>query len=249
MRLLEPLEARALLAAVTFVIDPEASYLTVKAVGDIDNFGDVKLKAQDDGTDTTRLQGNVVADVTSKGVRFNGGSTIDAIAHQGSFDPGNDDADLAVQGKAKKLGFTIADLDAAIRNLKLDVESTSRKRIGSGHKFDLRDASLRITAGTIDYKLDSRFGDADGSRDLAGLKDKNGNTYGRVTGATGERYLSMPIKVDYERDFSNGTAEFSLTGIIVAKETASASTQALALAPQSRTTRIREPLLAEQSLI
>lgn len=249
MRLIEPLEARALLAAVTFVIDSDASYLTVKAVGDIDNFGDVKLKAQDDGTDTTHLRGSVRADVTSSGVRFNGGSNIDAIAHQGSFDPGNDDADLAVQGKAKKLGITLADLDAAIRGLKLDVESTSRKKIGSGRKFDLRDASLKITAGTIDYKLDSRFGDADGSRELAGLKDKNGSTYGRVTGASGERYLSMPIKVDYERDFSNGTAKFSLTGIIVAKETPSAATQAVQLAPTPAPMRKRESIATQQNLI
>jgi hypothetical protein len=234
----ERLEGRALLASVSFAIDPAASYLTIKAVGDVDHVGDVKLKAQDDGLDTARLQGTVVADVTSKGVRFNGGSAIDAVAHEGEFDPGNDDADFAVKGKIKKL-ITLAELDAAIRDIKFDVESTGRKKLGSGRKFDLRNASLEITAGTIDYKLDSKFGDADGSRDLAGLKDKNASTYGKVTGATGQRYLTMPIRIDYERDFSNGTAEFSLTGIIVAKETTSASAQAVGLMPAAVTTKKR----------
>lgn len=248
MRLIESLERRALLANVTFVIDPEASYLTIKAIGDIDRVGDVKLKAQDDGLDTTRLQGTVLADVTGKGVRFNGGSSIDAVGHEGNFDPGDDNADFAVKGKIKKL-ITLAELDAAIRDIKFDVESTSRKKLGAGRKFDLRDASLKITAGSIDYKLDSKFGDADGSRDLAGLSDKNASTYGRVTGATGQRYLSMPIKIDYEREFSNGTAEFSLTGIIVAKETSSASTQALGVFPAAPAVKKRESIVVEQNLV
>ncbi len=239
----ERLEGRALLAAISFTIDSAQSFLTVAARGHVDHVGDVKLKAQSDGLDTAQLQGTVVADVTSKGVRFNGGSSIDAIAHSGAFDPGNESADLAVKGKIKKFGVSIADLNAAIRDLELDVVSTSRKKLGNKRRFDARDSSLKVTTGALAYDLNSRFGDADGSRDLAGLTDTNASTYGRVSGATGARYLWMPINIDYARNFDNGDATFNLTGIIVAKEVPTAGAQSLLApaatpSPQKRTPRV-----------
>lgn len=234
---IDRLESRRLLAAVSFEVDSDLSILTITAKGEVDNVGSVKLKAQEDGLDSANYEGTLVADITSKGVRFLGGSEINAIEHDGDFSPEGGDAAYAVEGKYKKI-ITLAELKAAIRGLSLDINNTSRKpATGAKHKFQIRKGEMEINEGTIDYDIDSKFGDSDGSKSLDGLTAELVNTDGRITGKKGSRILTIPIEVRFEREFDNdGEGIFTLKGQIVGREQ-TASAHALSLTPATFSTK------------
>lgn len=215
--LAEPLESRRLLAAAYFAVDSDLSSLKISGVADVKKAGDVKVKAQQDGSDVAHFGGTLVADISSSGVKFAGGSTIDAIANSASFAPGNTAADFGLEGKIKKL-VTLATVKAAVRDLVFDVTASSRQKL-KDTRFAFKKSNLKITAGTLDYVIDSKFGDADGSEELANLSAGSKDGKGRVTGKVGSRILTLPITVTYERDLDNGSVEFTLTGQIVGRET------------------------------
>lgn len=222
----DALESRKLFTAVTFNVDSDLSKLTIAAKADIDNLGNVKMNAQDDGTDSANFEGTLVADISSKGVRFSGGSDIVGIKHDGSFDPGGGDAVYAVDGKLKKI-ITLATAKAAVRKLSLDITDSSRKPItGTRHKFQLRKGEMTINDGSVDYKIDSSFGDGDGTKSLDDLRADLVGGDGRVTGKKGSRIITIPIEVRFTKKF-NGDADgvFTLKGQIVGRE-ASAKAQA-----------------------
>jgi hypothetical protein len=223
---IDTLESRRLLAAVTFDIDSELSVLTVAAKGEVDNVGSVKLSAQDDGLDSAHFEGTLVADFSSKGVRFYGGSEINGIPHEGDFAPDGGDAVYAVKGKVKKI-ITLAELEASVRDLSLDITSSSRKpTTGAKHKFQIRKAEMEINSGSLDYDIDSKFGDSDGTKSLDGLEADLADTNGRVTGKKGSRIITIPIEVRFTRDFDNDAeGVFTFKGQIVGREQ-SASGQA-----------------------
>lgn len=221
------LEGRQLFAAVNFAIDSDLSYLTIDAKVRAHEVGSVNLNSQGDGNDRTNLEGSLKIDITAKGVRFAGGSDIEAIDREGDFDPGNDDAAFAINGKVKKL-ITLAKLSAAVRDLSLDLTESSRKAItGSKHRFLIRKAEIEVNNGRIDYDLDSKFGDADGSEDLAGLWSDLENGHGRVTGKKGSRIITIPILVTYRRELEDDVdATFTLKGQVVGREESGATAQA-----------------------
>ena len=215
------LEPRRLLAAVSFQIDSELSRLTVAAKGEVDNVGSVKLNAQQDGSDSANYEGTLVADITRRGVRFTGGSEINAIAKDGDFAPGGGDAVYAVKGKVKKI-ITLAELEAAVRDLSLDITGSSPKPItGVKHKFQIRKGEMEIKGGTLDYDIDSKFGDSDGTKSLDGLEADLVSGDGRITGKKGSRILTVPIQVKFTREFDNdGEGVFTFKGQIVGREQA-----------------------------
>lgn len=233
-RHIDRLESRRLMYAAAFEINSEVSSLTISAKADFDAAGDVDLDSQVEKLDTAQLAGTLVADFSAKGIRFNGGSSIRAVEHEGDFDPGHDDAAFAVDGKIKKLGITLADVNAAIRNLTLDITGSSRKAPeGSKHRFQLRKGEISITSGTLDYQLDSKFGDADGSENLADLSSDLANGLGRVTGKKGSRVLTVPIEVRYTEEVDDGKVTFVLKGQVSGNETRSASGASLTVNGQT----------------
>lgn len=231
---IDSLEPRKLLSAVAFEIDRKASQLDITAKLDVDHYGDVKLRAQADGLDTAPLTGTLLADITTKGVRFNSGSTIDLVEESGEFDPGNSSAAWALEGKVKKLGITLAEADAAFRDVSFDLSNTSRGTVDKKTKrFDFRNATMTATGGTVDYKLDSKFGDADGDEALDGLASKLSRTKAKLSGGAGSRAITIPILVNFERDVDGGTVKFTISGTIVGREKATAQAAAASVAGAS----------------
>lgn len=216
---IDSLESRRLLSTVSFEIDSSLSKLTIAARGEIDHADDVKLNAQEDGLDSANFEGTLLANITAKGVRFSGGSDIRGITHDGDFEPGDGgDAVYAVEGKYKKI-ITLATLKAAVRDLSLDITNSSRKAVtGSKHRFHIRKGEMEINSGTLDYKIDSKFGDADGTKSLDDLTADLQNGFGRITGKKGSRILTIPIEVKFTRDLDNGEGTFTFRGQIVGRE-------------------------------
>lgn len=225
------LEGRRLLSAVNFAIDSKLSYLSIDAHVKADHIGSVGLNSQGDDNDITNLEGSLKIDITAKGVRFGGGSEINAIEHEGDFSPGNDDAAFAINGKVKKI-ITLAKFNAAVRDLTLDLTNSSRKAVtGSKHRFLVRNGEMKITSGRVDYKLDSKFGDADGTEDLDGLKSDLDNGQGRLTGKKGDRIITIPVQITYRRELEDDvTGYFTLKGQIVGRESGNESAQAASFA-------------------
>jgi hypothetical protein len=92
--LLDRLEARQLLAAVEFVVDPLRSALELsQAVVDVAGPGN--LSPQKPGSMRATYGGVIRADVTTSAIRFTGGSNVDAIEQAGPFLPVNGSADYA----------------------------------------------------------------------------------------------------------------------------------------------------------
>ena len=231
---IDSLESRQLLSAVAFEIDRKASELDISAKLDVDHYGDVSLRPQADGLDSAPLTGTLLADVTSKGVRFGGGSAIDLVEQDGEFDPGNAPAAWAVHGRVKKLGITLAEADAAFRDVSFDLSNTSRGTVDKKTKrFDVKNATLTATGGTVDYAVDSKFGDGDGSKSIDGLASRIDRAKAKLTGSAGSRAITIPISVSFERDVSGGTVKFTITGSIVARETATPQLAAASFSTQA----------------
>ena len=223
----DALERRCHLTAVAFEVDSKLSSLTITASARVDDVGSVKLGSQEDGLDTANYGGTLLADVSSKGVKFNGGSEINAIEHAGSFSPGSGPAAYALDGKVKKI-ITLAEVEAAVRDLQLDITNSSRKKIvGDKRRFQMHRGEITVTRGAVDYELDSKFGDAEGSESLDGQKTDLQTSHGRITGKKGSRVLTVPIVVKYTRELENGVdGVFTFKGQIVGREKSSPTAQA-----------------------
>src|SRR5206468_398849 len=117
--MIEPLESRALLTAVTFTLNPTLSSLTLSGTA-----ASIALTEQAAGSLTAAYSGAIVADVTGDFITFNGGSTITAQT-SGDWQPGGTPADYgaSVQGTAATL---------ALRDLALDVTSSSPVALSGG---------------------------------------------------------------------------------------------------------------------
>ena len=128
-----------------------------------------------------------------------------------------------------------------MRGLRLDVDNTSRKAIGSDGRFAIRNGAMKLTGGTLDYKVDSRFGKADGSKSLDGLETDIENDFVTVSGKAGSRTISVPVEVRYQRNLSNGaSAVFTLKGTIVGHETATMTPQAVRFSTAPISTKHRD---------
>lgn len=248
---IDALESRRLLADVSFVIDRKVSQLDISAEVDVDHVGDFNLHPQADGLDTAPITGSLVASITKGGVRFYSGSSIELVDDSGEYSPGDAPANLALDGRVKKLGITLAEVDAAFRDVTFDLSNPSRGKVDNKTKrFDLRNATAEVTDGRVDYDLDSKFGDDDGSKSLEGLRSKISNTRGKLTGTAGSRAITVPIHVEYERDVGDATVTFTLTGSIVGREVGGAATQAVATTSAvKRASRVADDVFANATIV
>jgi hypothetical protein len=218
MRHIDPLENRQLLSTVVFNIDSDKSTIKVEAEVDIDNVGRFKLNAQRTGSDTARVQGTVRTDISSRGIRLLGGSRIDLATRNSSFSPGGKAADFAVTGKLRRLGITVYEVDAALRNLTLDLTTTSRLP-ANNNAIRLDRVTATVSSGTFDY--DGSF-NTDGSEDLRGRIGTFNDgvaTFARSgssLSASSARTFTIPVNLTIEREFDDYTVKAKLSGKIVA---------------------------------
>lgn len=237
---IDHLEPRKLLTNVAFEIDRDASQLAIDAEIDVDGLGDVDLDPQEDGLDVAQVAGTITASITKAGVRFYSGNTIDLVEHDGEFSPGDSSAAWAIDGKVKKLGITLAEADAAFRSVSFDLSNTSRGKVDKKTKrFDLKNATLKTTDGFIDYQLDSKVGDADGTQPMTDLASRIDRTRAKLTGGAGDRAITIPVNVEFEEEVDEGTLKFTITGRIVGREKASAQSATAAAATFSTQSIVR----------
>jgi len=218
MNLIDTLESRQFFSVVVFNIDSAKSSIRVEAEVNIDNVGRFKLQPQFEGSNITRLQGTVRTDISSTGVRLLGGSRIDLVTKRNSFQPGNSFADLGVKGRLTRLGITLYRVEAALRNLTIDLTSTSRLPVSSNN-INLNRVTGRISSGKFDYSGSFNSG---GSQDLTGeIGTFEGGRaaftrVGSALSASSARSFSIPVNFTIEDDFNNYKVKVKLTGTIVA---------------------------------
>jgi hypothetical protein len=148
---IELLEGRALLAAVTFTVDPANSSLTLSGTA-----GGSALVMQATDSLTAHYSGTILAEVAGTTITFSGGSSITADT-TGNWQPGGTPGDYgaAVQGNAATL---------ALRDVVFDI--TSSPVTITGGQFGATSETLQLTSGTAAY--DSGGGGAVGNASLAG---------------------------------------------------------------------------------
>jgi hypothetical protein len=148
---IELLEGRALLAAVTFTVDPANSSLTLSGTA-----GGSALVMQATDSLTAHYSGTILAEVAGTTITFSGGSSITADT-TGNWQPAGTRADYgaAVQGNAATL---------ALRDVVFDI--TSSPVTITGGQFGATSETLQLTSGTAAY--DSGGGGAVGNASLAG---------------------------------------------------------------------------------
>lgn len=229
--MIDTLEPRRLFSAVSFDVDPALSQLRIDAYFKVPHVGKVKLSPQADGLNTAALDGLLVADITSKGVKLDDTSAIDLVAHEGAYSPNESPADFALKGKVKKFGVNLANAKAALRDAAFSLDGP-RGGLKSNGKFAVKNAKLTATEGTIDYTLDSKFGDAEGYKPFAGLSATADETNGTLTGAAGSRTIALRLNVVLTKDLKSSVkATLTLSGTIVAHEKVDAVSQAVAATP------------------
>ena len=202
-RFAERLERRRLFAITVFTVDPTLSALTLdgQAAG-------YDFKRQADGSLRARYDGAIVADYSpGTSIRFLGGSEVVAEM-RGRFDPGNAPGNYAAEVRQ----FGVSVFEGVVRRLQLDLFSDLIPV--SGGNFASSAERVRTTAGRFSYStpvLDDSF-------DLGGkeIANKTATPSSVITGIDGTTRLTIPVDVTYQYDTVGSSAEFHLTGQVVA---------------------------------
>ena len=210
----EPLEGRAMLALVSFAIDPALSAVAVSG-----NAAGSELQAQGPGALTTTYGGTLLADVNSQSITLPGGSSITAN-NNGNWRPdetGNRDASAPANYGARVTQAIFFTTYAAIRNLALDVTTASAQPFGAGGAFASGAETFTTTAGRIDYNV--AVPAMVGSEPLAGQSGNNqaaaASTY---TVSNGIATLTIPIDATLTLSLlAENDSQITLRGQIVAR--------------------------------
>jgi hypothetical protein len=198
--LIETLEGRTLLTAVTFTLDPAQSEIVLSGTA-----GGSTLVEQAANSLAAGLSGAILAEVAGTSITFSGGSTITAGSLANPL-PGGTPANFGanVQGTAAAL---------AIRDLMLDLTSAGPVAITGGN-FSASEETIRFTAGTVAY--DPGNGGAVGNASLAGqsftnASDETGQIFPSLDGT-----LSLDLPVAGTLTFNDAAIgvpmEFQFTG-------------------------------------
>ncbi|MFT3787083.1 MAG: SdrD B-like domain-containing protein [Tepidisphaeraceae bacterium] len=146
--LVDSLEARRLLAAVDFVLNGDLSYL--EASGSITTtMASGALLPQATGSARATYAGTIKTDLTTTAIKFVGGSTIDAKAKPGPYQPGGSGADYAFRTPISSAveGAVLS----AIREFVLDATSTAALTIGTGGAISPAGVSTPVKSGRLDF--------------------------------------------------------------------------------------------------
>jgi uncharacterized protein (DUF2141 family) len=200
---IEPLEARQLLSAVVFTVNPALSSITVG--GTIQTAaGAVSLMPQAAGGLTTSYSGTIDADVEASSIQFTVGSSVAAL-NNGTWNPG-----AAAGNYGAVVAAPSGSIPLAIRNLVADGTSGALP-IATNGSFSSSQA-LAITGGELDYTLQ-----ADASESLVGLTANNTSTNGSYTVSNGVATLVLPFSVTYTTTvLTPSDTQLTLTGKVVA---------------------------------
>jgi hypothetical protein len=192
-----------------FVIDSTQSRITVTG-----NVLGNALTEQGPGSLSSTFSGTINADISGSGIQFTGGSSLTANTN-GVWAPGpGGGAGTAPADYAGQAVTLIGTLKGALRNVLLDVTSSSLS-ITNG-QFD---ASSLIFAfptnsnSTFDY--DAGFLGHDGLA-MTGLATNKIGSAGLLSGASGTQTLT--IQTDTQFQFTKVSGSIRLTGMLVAKQ-------------------------------
>jgi hypothetical protein len=202
---IEVLEERRLFTTVNFVLVPNLSTATLSGSGAI------ALTAQSTGSLKANYSGTIAADVKPHSIKFLPATSLVASS-KGKALPGGTAANFA----AVAAGL----VNAALRGLVFSA-SSGVSTIAANGAFSVSGATIKATAGKIDFAGTGVAASIHGSKSLVGVSGSDkATTSAKYVVSGGVATITIPIKVTVTfAVIPSLQSQFTFTGQLVAKAT------------------------------